>query len=113
MDLNTVEDIVRRPPEWPGALWRDGDAWLAGGTWLFSEPQPGLRRLIDLPALAWRALEVTDAGLAGAVTIATNMAGRGTDIKLAPEVIRIGRNLVESGMTLEEKCPMAKVCATT
>ena len=68
MDLNTVEDIVRRPPEWPGALWRDGDAWLAGGTWLFSEPQPGLRRLIDLPALGWRALEVTGTGLRIAAT---------------------------------------------
>ncbi len=31
---------------------------------------------------------VANAGLAGAVTIATNMAGRGTDIKLGPGVIR-------------------------
>jgi preprotein translocase subunit SecA len=29
---------------------------------------------------------VAEAGLAGAVTIATNMAGRGTDIKLGPGV---------------------------
>ncbi|MFK5073281.1 preprotein translocase subunit SecA, partial [Klebsiella pneumoniae] len=29
---------------------------------------------------------VAEAGLAGAVTIATNMAGRGTDIKLGPNV---------------------------
>src|SRR5204862_114966 len=33
---------------------------------------------------------VADAGLEGRVTIATNMAGRGTDIKPAPEVIAAG-----------------------
>ena len=32
---------------------------------------------------------VKDAGQVGAVTIATNMAGRGTDIKLAPEVLQL------------------------
>ncbi len=31
---------------------------------------------------------IKDAGQAGAVTIATNMAGRGTDIKLGPEVVK-------------------------
>ncbi len=33
---------------------------------------------------------VADAGLNGMVTIATNMAGRGTDIKLTPEVKKLG-----------------------
>lgn len=33
---------------------------------------------------------VAEAGKPGAVTIATNMAGRGTDIKLPPEVIKAG-----------------------
>lgn len=33
---------------------------------------------------------VAEAGLTGAVTIATNMAGRGTDIKLSPDVIKSG-----------------------
>ena len=33
---------------------------------------------------------VAEAGLAGAVTIATNMAGRGTDIKLGPGVKEAG-----------------------
>ena len=33
---------------------------------------------------------VAEAGIAGGVTIATNMAGRGTDIKLAPEVKTAG-----------------------
>jgi len=33
---------------------------------------------------------VAKAGLPGAITIATNMAGRGTDIKLTPEVVKAG-----------------------
>ena len=33
---------------------------------------------------------VANAGLPGAVTIATNMAGRGTDIKLGPGVVEVG-----------------------
>src|SRR5436305_5029736 len=33
---------------------------------------------------------VAEAGLAGAVTIATNMAGRGTDIKFGPGVVQSG-----------------------
>jgi preprotein translocase subunit SecA len=33
---------------------------------------------------------VAEAGLTGAVTIATNMAGRGTDIKLGPGVKEVG-----------------------
>lgn len=63
MDLNTITDVVRRPPDRPGAQWRGGDAWLAGGTWLFSEPQPGLSRLVDLTALGWDSLVPSDAGL--------------------------------------------------
>ncbi len=34
---------------------------------------------------------VAEAGKAGTVTIATNMAGRGTDIKLGPGVKDVGR----------------------
>ncbi|MBB2964443.1 FAD binding domain-containing protein [Methylobacterium sp. R2-1] len=68
MDLNTVEGVVR-----PGAraelpAWRPGDAWLGGGTWLFSEPQPSLRRLVDLAGLGWAPLTVSDAGLEIAAT---------------------------------------------
>ncbi len=48
--------------------WRDGDAWLAGGTWLFSQPQPALDTLIDLEGLGWPALETSSAGLTIAAT---------------------------------------------
>ncbi|MFC4607403.1 FAD binding domain-containing protein [Streptomyces maoxianensis] len=63
MDLNTITEVVRRPSDRPGVDWREGDAWLAGGTWLFSAEQPSLRRLIDLTALRWDPLVPSDAGL--------------------------------------------------
>ncbi len=73
MDLNTITDVVR--PRGRDALprWQDGDAWLAGGTWLFSEPQPHLNRLIDLASLRWPAIEADERGLriAATCTIAT------------------------------------------
>ncbi|MDO8432467.1 MAG: FAD binding domain-containing protein [Candidatus Binatus sp.] len=68
MDLNTIGEIAR-PNEHDGKIdWRDGDAWLAGGTWLFSEPQPQLRRLIDLQGLGWEPLTVSGQGLEIAAT---------------------------------------------
>jgi CO/xanthine dehydrogenase FAD-binding subunit len=68
MDLNTVTSIAR--PRSRGQLprWNSGDAWLAGGTWLFSEPQAHLTRLIDLADLRWPALTVTDSELLIAAT---------------------------------------------
>jgi len=64
MDINTVTEFVPAP----GAAWRDGDAWLAGGTWLFSQPQPGVRRLLDLRDFGWPPLTETDGGLEIAAT---------------------------------------------
>jgi CO/xanthine dehydrogenase FAD-binding subunit len=63
IDITTVHDVVRRPPERPGSLWDEGDAWLAGGTWLFSEQQPHIRQLVDLQSLGWLAIGATDADL--------------------------------------------------
>jgi len=65
MDLSAVTE-VRRELSLPA--WRPGDAWLAGGTWLFSEPQPEVTRLIDLTALGWPALTVRADGLEIAAT---------------------------------------------
>jgi len=68
MNLNTITE-VRRPtsideiPE-----WREGYAWLAGGTWLFSTPQIDTHTLIDLESLRWPALKATTDGLEIAAT---------------------------------------------
>jgi CO/xanthine dehydrogenase FAD-binding subunit len=68
MDLNTITSVAhpKRRAELP--VWTAGDAWLAGGTWLFSEPQSHLARLIDLTGLKWPALTVTDHALSIAAT---------------------------------------------
>jgi CO/xanthine dehydrogenase FAD-binding subunit len=68
MDLNTITGIIR-----PASLdeithWGKGHAWLAGGTWLFSEPQPRLDTLVDLHALAWPSLAIVDGALVIAAT---------------------------------------------
>src|SRR3954471_24359815 len=68
MDLNTITEVARprTRAELPG--WTTGDAWLAGGTWLFSEPNVHLNRLIDLGEVGWPALTVTDSELQIAAT---------------------------------------------
>lgn len=68
MDINTITEIVTGPDEASLADWREGDAFLAGGTWLYSEPQPSLRRLFDLDAFGWAPLELTPDALVVAAT---------------------------------------------
>ena len=68
MDLNTVTVIARPRSRDEIKPIAEGDAYLAGGTWLFSEPQPQLRRLIDLTTLGWQSLVANEAGLSIAAT---------------------------------------------
>jgi CO/xanthine dehydrogenase FAD-binding subunit len=63
MDLTTIAAVATPRDRTDCPAWAAGDAWLAGGTWLFSEPQAGLTRLIDLPSLAWPDLALGEAGL--------------------------------------------------
>lgn len=63
MDLNTVEAVrvpARREDVWPLG---PADAILAGGTWLFSEPQPAVSRLVDITQLGWPAVIFTGDGI--------------------------------------------------
>lgn len=68
MDLNTITAVAHPQTRAQLPVWTAGDAWLAGGTWLFSEPQTHLTRLIDLTDLKWPALTVTGGHLSIAAT---------------------------------------------
>ena len=68
MDLNTITAVARPKARSDLPVWTAGDAWLAGGTWLFSEPQAHLNRLVDLAALGWRPLTIDANGLSIAAT---------------------------------------------
>ncbi|MFL6836182.1 MAG: FAD binding domain-containing protein [Bradyrhizobium sp.] len=68
MDLNTVTEVAHPQSRAQLPVWTAGDAWLAGGTWLFSEPQIHLTRLIDLTDFKWPALTIGESGLTIAAT---------------------------------------------
>jgi CO/xanthine dehydrogenase FAD-binding subunit len=72
MDLNTITEVAHPRSRAQLPVWTAGDAWLAGGTWLFSEPQSQLRRLIDLADLKWPALTIgeTELSIAATCTVA-------------------------------------------
>ena len=60
MDLHSIKTYLR-PNSLEGVQnWQQGWAWLAGGTWLFSEPQPNLNTLIDLEPLDWSEIELSN-----------------------------------------------------
>jgi CO/xanthine dehydrogenase FAD-binding subunit len=68
MDLNTITEVAHPQSRAQLPVWAAGDAWLAGGTWLFSEPQAHLTRLIDLADLKWPALTIDESTLTIAAT---------------------------------------------
>jgi CO/xanthine dehydrogenase FAD-binding subunit len=68
MDLHTVSSYRRARHRGDLAL-APGETLLAGGTWLFSEPQPDVTGLVDLTTLGWPPLEdLPDGGLRIAAT---------------------------------------------
>ncbi|WP_336714112.1 FAD binding domain-containing protein [Arthrobacter sp. USHLN218] len=70
MDMNTIEAVL---PTADPAHWQPGDAWLGGGTVLFSYGSTTLRRLLDLGPAGWEPVAVYGDGLelAATCTIAT------------------------------------------
>jgi CO/xanthine dehydrogenase FAD-binding subunit len=67
MDLNTIIEVLRPPNRDALPSWAEGDLFVAGGTWVFSEPQSG-RRLIDLTEMGWAPLTERATGLEVAAT---------------------------------------------
>ncbi|MCC9173771.1 FAD binding domain-containing protein [Arthrobacter sp. zg-Y179] len=65
MDLPTVSELIRTADP---QQWRPGDAWLAGGTVLFSYGSETLQRLLDVTAAGWEPLVLNDDGLEIAAT---------------------------------------------
>lgn len=56
MDLAELRGV--RVPRTLDEVWlQPGEAWLAGGSWLYSTPQPHLRGLVDLTGLGWSTVE--------------------------------------------------------
>jgi CO/xanthine dehydrogenase FAD-binding subunit len=58
MDLANIENYLRPFNIQNLTNWGEDWAWLAGGTWLFSEPQPNLKVLVDMQFLGWSEIEV-------------------------------------------------------
>lgn len=57
MDLTTVTGY-RRARSRPDLALAPGETFLAGGTWLFSEPQPQVTGLVDLTGMGWPEIEI-------------------------------------------------------
>ncbi|MDY0892366.1 FAD binding domain-containing protein [Frigoribacterium sp. CFBP9039] len=62
MDLVTVTD-VRTPSSRAELSFGPGERPMGGGTWLYSEAQPGLTGLVDLTSLGWSPLDETPDGV--------------------------------------------------
>ena len=74
MDLYTVKQVIDAgqllgsSSGSKGPAWQSGFAWLGGGTWLFSEPQPATDTLVDMGRLGWPAIIQRPDGLEIAAT---------------------------------------------
>lgn len=73
MDLSCVTSF--RPARDRADLrLQPGETLLGGGTWLFSEPQPGTTGLVDLTTLGWEPVELLDGRLRLAATCTIEQA---------------------------------------
>jgi CO/xanthine dehydrogenase FAD-binding subunit len=85
VDLNGVTEFAPAAD----ATWREGDAWLGGGTYLFSQPQPGVTRLLDLQSFGWTPVREAPDGVlvAATCTLAELARWRPARASLAPAAV--------------------------
>ncbi len=60
MDLHNIDNYLIATDINNVTDWGEGWSWLAGGTWLFSEPQPQIKTLVDIQSLGWDEIEVVN-----------------------------------------------------
>jgi CO/xanthine dehydrogenase FAD-binding subunit len=63
MDLHNIETYLTPQNLAEITNWQPGLTWLAGGTWLFTEPQPQITTLVDLQNFGWSEIEINPEGL--------------------------------------------------
>jgi CO/xanthine dehydrogenase FAD-binding subunit len=102
VDLNTVREVVPVADDAGLRAWqaarRIGDVVLAGGTWVFSEPQPRARRLVDVTCAGWPALTEREEGLevAATATIAELAGYRPSELAVSASVRRLVQQCCEA-----------------
>ena len=89
MDLIDVQE-VRVPATRADLRVGDGEKVLAGGTWLYSVKETGLRGLVDITRLGWRPVEHTDSALVIAATCTIAEFSRLTPRSLRTDPVRAG-----------------------
>ena len=72
MDLYTVETYLRPKSLTEVSGWQSDWNWLAGGTWIFNEPQPQVKTLVDMDQLDWSEIEIDSEGLSIGATCIQN-----------------------------------------
>ncbi|MEV6432711.1 FAD binding domain-containing protein [Nocardia sp. NPDC051463] len=89
MDLDTIRAVTVARERADLGVVGGSCGVLAGGTFLFSEPQDQLERLVDITALGWTALSETPDGLEIAATCTlAEFAGAGPGRELGMPMLR-------------------------
>ncbi|MEO1374620.1 MAG: FAD binding domain-containing protein [Cyanobacteria bacterium J06635_10] len=57
MDLHNIDNYLCPTDINQVTDWGENWSWLAGGTWLFSEPQPQIKTLVDIQSFGWDKIE--------------------------------------------------------